>query len=88
MFGSYATMQTSGQSQNSVEAVVSQLATLTAKGESFEFFIPELLTLGGYAVPEAMAKAVIVARVLSMGYEPDGFTQAQGGRVFRFRPKA
>jgi len=43
--------------------------------------------LSGRAIPEDVAKAVIVARVLSMGYEPDGFTQAEGGRLFKFRPR-
>jgi len=80
-----ASMQTRAPSQSSVEAIVSQLATLAAKGQSFEFLIPEHLTLGGHAIPEDMAKAVIVARVLSMGYEPEGFTHAEGGRIFRFR---
>ena len=80
-------MHTSEPSQSSVEGVVSQLATLTATGQSFEFFIAEHLTLGGHAVPEPMAKAMIVAKALGMGYEPDGFTQADGGRVFRFRPR-
>jgi len=81
-------MQTDEPSQSSVEAVVSQLATHTATGQSFEFFIPEHLTLGGHVIPEPMAKAMIVARVMGMGYEPDGFTQAEGGRVFRFKPRS
>ena len=40
-------MQTHEPSPSSVEEIVSQLATLTAQGQSFEFFIPESLTLGG-----------------------------------------
>jgi hypothetical protein len=81
-------MQTHQPPPSSVEEIVSQLATLTAEGQSFEFFIPESLTLGGHAVPEPMAKAAIVAKALSMGYEPGGATQAEGGRVFTFKPRA
>ena len=44
-------MHTTEPSQSSVEGVVSQLTTLTASGESIEFFIAEHLTLGGHAVP-------------------------------------
>jgi hypothetical protein len=73
---------------SSVEEVVSRLTTLTAQGQSFEFFIPESLTLGGRAVPEPMAKAMIVAKTLSMGYEPGDARPAQGGRLFTFRPRA
>ena len=80
-------MQTHQPSPSSAEEIVSQLATQTAKGQSFEFFIPEHLTLSGHAVPEPVAKAVIVARVLSMGYEPDGFAATEGGRVFTFKAR-
>jgi hypothetical protein len=72
---------------SSVEEIVSQLATMTAQGRSFELFIPESLTLGGHAVPEPMTKALIVARALRMGYEPSDATPAKGGRVFTFRPR-
>lgn len=80
-------MQPHQPSPSTVEEIVSQLATLAAKGQSFEFFIPEYLTLGGQAVPETVAKAVIVAKALSMGYKADGFAAAEGGRVFTFRAR-
>lgn len=88
MLGGNTTTMHAQQPPSSVEEVVSQLTTLTAQGRSFEFFIPESLTLGGRAVPEPLAKAMIVAKSLSMGYELGDATPAEGGRLFTFRPRA
>lgn len=78
-------MQVHQPSPGSVEEIVSQIATLASQGQSFQLFIPEALTLGGHAVPEPMAKVIIVEKALSLGYRPEDPTPRDGGRVFTFR---
>jgi hypothetical protein len=29
--------------------------------------------------------AVILDKILGMGYEPDGFSEADGGRIYRYK---
>ena len=68
----------------SVEAVVSQLDAISTE-QSFELWIPQHLTLRGQAARTDVAMAIILDKILGMGYEPDGFTEADGGRVYRYR---
>lgn len=71
-------------SQSTVEAVLSQLDTIPS-GASFELWIPQHLTLGGQPARADVAGAVILDKILGMDYEPDGFTEADGGRVYRYK---
>ena len=54
-------------------------------GPSFELWIPQHLTLRGQSAPADVAMAVILDKILGMGYEPDGFSEADGGRIYRYR---
>ena len=79
-------MTMSRPSQSTVEAVLSQLdAVSTAESQSFEIWIPQHLTLRGQAARADVAMAVILDKILGRGYEPDGFAEAEGGRVYRYR---
>jgi hypothetical protein len=73
-------------SQSTVEAVLSQLDMIpTAQGQSFELWIPQHLTLRGQPARADVAGAIILDKILGMGYEPDGFSEADGGRIYRYR---
>ena len=73
--------------QSTVETVLSQLDSIpTAEGQGFELWIPEHLMLLGQAAPADVAMALILDKILGKGHEPDCFAQADGGRVYRYRP--
>ena len=71
-------------SQTTVEEILSHLEAISA-GQSFEIWIPQHLTFRGQPVRADVAGAVILDKILGMGYEPDGFTEADGGRVYRYQ---
>jgi hypothetical protein len=71
-------------SQSTVEAVLSQLDSIPDR-PSFELWIPQHLTLRGQSAQADVAMAVILDKILDMGYEPDGFSEAGGGRIYRYR---
>lgn len=76
-------------SQSTVEAVLSYLDTIpTAEGQPFELWIPQHLTSRGQPVGADAAMAIICDKILDMGYFPDGFAEADGGRVYRYRVMA
>ena len=43
------------------------------------------MTLSGQSARADVAMAVILDKILGMGYEPDGFSEADGGRIYRYR---
>ena len=43
------------------------------------------MSLRGQTARADVAMAVILDKILGMGYEPDGFAEAEGGRVYRYR---
>ena len=72
--------------QNSVEALLSQAGELiAAKPECFNLWIPPNLTLRGQPVRVDAAMAVLLDVILDLGFEPDGFEQADGGRIYKYK---
>jgi hypothetical protein len=71
---------------STVEAVLSHLDTIPI-GESkpFQLSIPQHLTLRDQPVSADVAMAIILDNIFGMGYEPDGFMEADGGRVYRYK---
>jgi hypothetical protein len=67
-----------------VEEILSRLDTISTS-PSFELWIPQHLTLRGQPARADVAGAVILDKILGLGYEPDGFTEADGGRVYRYK---
>ena len=73
-------------SQGTVESVISELGSIAPAGsQSFELWIPQQLTLRGQPVRVDVAGAVILDKILGMGFMPDGFSEAEGGRVYRYK---
>jgi hypothetical protein len=70
--------------QSTVEAVLAQLDEIPS-GQSFELWVPQHLTLRGQVTLPEVAMAIILDKILGMACEPDGFSEADGGRIYRFK---
>jgi hypothetical protein len=76
----------SRSSQGTVEGLISELAGIAPAGsQSFELWVPQELTLRGKPAPLDAAMAIVLDKILGMGYTVDGFTAAEGGRVYRYK---
>jgi hypothetical protein len=64
----------------SVNEALELVSSFTGKPEEFELAVPEALI---DAVGINMA--IITDRVLSRGWQPDGFTQETGYRIYRYK---
>jgi hypothetical protein len=74
------------QTQSTVEAILSQLDGVPrGQNQGFELWIPRHLTLRGKVVRADFAIAMILDKILGMGYEPDGFAEAEGGRMYKYK---
>ncbi len=76
----------SNPSHSTVEELLSQLDSITAGlNQRFELWVPEHLTLRGQPARSDVAMAIILDKILSKGYEPDGFVEAVGGRTYKYK---
>jgi hypothetical protein len=64
----------------SVDEALQLVSSFTGKPEEFQLAVPEALI---DAVGINMA--IITDRVLSRGWQPDGFTQKFGYRIYRYK---
>jgi hypothetical protein len=73
-------------SHSTVEALLSQLEGIThGSKQRFELWVPQQLTLRGQPVLPEVAMAIILDKILCKGYEPDGFAEAESGRIYRYK---
>ena len=76
----------SRSSQSSVEGLISELGGIASPGsQSFELWVPQELTLRGKPVRLDVAMAIVLDKILGMGFTVDGFTAAEGGRLYRYK---
>ena len=75
-------------SQGTVEGLLSAIGETSSARRTFDLWVPQQLTLRGQPAPPDIAMAVVLDKILSMGYEPDGFIEAEGGRTYRFKMMA
>ena len=69
-----------------VEVLLSQVDELTIKSsQKFELWVPDILTFRGQTTRSDIAMAIILDKILGKGYEPDGFSDAEGGRIYRYK---
>ena len=59
--------------------------TFSPSGDSFELSISSSFTFGGGPDTSGAGMAVILDKILGMGYEPDGFEQKDGIRIYRYK---
>jgi hypothetical protein len=73
-------------SNNSVEAIISQVKAMNVESRAtFELWVPQDLTLDGEPTPQDVAMALVGDQLLDKGFEPDGFTDGEGGRTYKYR---
>ena len=73
-------------SQITVEELISQLEGISPGSEQgFELWVPKHLTFRGQPTRSDIAMAIILDKILGKGYEPDGFSDAEGGRIYRYK---
>jgi hypothetical protein len=72
--------------QSTVEAILSQLDGIPrGQSQSFELWIPQHLVFRGKVARADLAMAIILDKILGMGYGPDGFSEAEGGRIYGYK---
>jgi hypothetical protein len=52
---------------------------------TFTLAISDNLTIGGRADPMGLGMALVLDAILAKGFEPDGFQQESGYRVYRYK---
>ncbi len=58
----------------------------TLNGDSFELHIADDFTFAGQPDLMGAGMAVVLDGILVQGFEPDGFDQHDGYRVYRYKP--
>ncbi len=74
------------RSFGTVEELLSEIGKVPAHdvGQRCELWVPELLRLRGARVGDDIAMAVVLDALLAKGFYPDGFTEGEGGRTYRY----
>ena len=73
-------------SQGTVEGLISELASIAPPGsQNFELWVPQDLTFKGKPFRHDFAMAMVLSEILGMGFTVDGFTAAEGGRVYKYK---
>jgi hypothetical protein len=73
-------------SQGTVEGLITELGGIAPPGsQNFELWVPQDLTLKSKPFRHDFAMALVLNKILGMGFTVDGFTEAEGGRVYRYK---
>ena len=64
---------------------VRQLEVHQPSGDRFELAVSSSFTFKGKPDKVGFGMALILDRILAMGYEPDGFEQKEGFRLYRYK---
>ncbi|HSS50689.1 MAG TPA: hypothetical protein VLX28_17255 [Thermoanaerobaculia bacterium] len=74
------------RSSGTVEELLSEIGKVPAHdvGHCWELWVPELLRLRGARVGDDIAMAILLDALLVKGFYPDGFTEGEGGRTYRY----
>ena len=67
-----------------VEGLIQQVESWAPDASVAELWVPEHLTLHGNSVAQDIAMAIVVDKLLNLGYFPDGFSAGTGGRLYRY----
>lgn len=70
---------------NSAEEVLAFLKTANLLHPSFELPIADGLTFCGHTDVIGAGMAAVLDAILAKGYEPDGFDQRDGYRLYRYK---
>jgi hypothetical protein len=75
---------------DTVESLVKQVESLphaddTGAPSVLELRIPNQLVSHGQVVRQDIGMAIILDAILGKGYEPDGFTELEDARLYRYK---
>jgi hypothetical protein len=72
-----------------VEDLLATVAAIPVGTNSLSLWVPQKLTLQAESVPQDLAMAIILDKVLEKGLFPQGFASARAGRTYKYaRPSA
>jgi hypothetical protein len=69
-----------------IESVLREIDSLPEPADTVSLKVPDKLSLRGSSVPADIALSIVVDRLLTRGYEPDGFEAIEDGRIYRCKP--
>jgi hypothetical protein len=69
----------------SAEDGIKYLESHPPSGASFQLSISESFTFAGKTDTMGAGMAVLLDKILGLGYEPDGFEQKSGSRLYRYK---
>jgi hypothetical protein len=72
-------------SHGTVESLLLELDSISTE-DGFELWVPQNLTLRGQPVRADVAMAILGDKIIGMGFLPDGFAEADGGRSYKYIP--
>jgi hypothetical protein len=74
------------RSSGTIEELLREIGEVPAHdvGKRWELWVPELLRLRGARVGDDIAMAIVLDALLAKGFYPDGFTEGEGGRTYRY----
>ena len=73
------------QSFGRVEDLLSRIAGVQGDQTTFDLWVPQNLSLNGQPVTLDVAMAMALDALLEKGFFPDGFTQDENGRHYKYR---
>ena len=69
----------------SAEEGIKYLASHPPSSDSFDLLISDSFTFAGKADTTGAGMAVLLDKILGLGYEPDGFEQKSGFKSYRYK---
>jgi hypothetical protein len=69
-----------------IESVLREIDSLPEATGMVSLKVPDKMSLRGSSVPPDIALSILFDRLLTRGYEPDGFEATEDGRIYRCKP--
>jgi hypothetical protein len=70
---------------DTAEAAAQYVKQTDLSPPTFTLAISDNLTIGGKPDPMGLGMAIVLDAILAKGFEPDGFQQESGYRVYRYK---
>jgi hypothetical protein len=70
----------------SAEEAANHVKATVISGDRFELAISDDFTIAGQRDTIGAGMAIVLDAILAQGYEPDGFEQCDGYRLYRYKP--
>ena len=74
----------SGDAGLSIEEILREIDSIPNTSTSYELWVSDPLTSGGSLMPLDAALAIILDKMLAINMFPDGYSEGDGGRLYRY----